>query len=345
MAWLLPLPGQWRCCVQVLIFAVESSGTPQFLRHSQPLFCRHRRPSDHEEEVPLNPLESFGITANNAFLYYDDLETATKFYTETLGLRVAADYGFAKIVQVANTSYLTLVDADSGMHSTDEPKTVAIALITDQLDEWYAYLVEQGLEMRYDFNPTEGRPHDGFVTYDPEGYYLEFERFNDHPENEHFLPLLEQTATLYPDPSQTTTVPDGLGFKATVLWLYYKDTAGALSFLEEKLGFEKVVDQGWAWIYQTSPSGYIGPVDETRGMHSFTEQKAVTVSFFTDNLDGWHSYVSETNAFELRETEVHADSVGRFRAFVGYDPEGYFLEFDTFLEHELNVKLLESLNK
>ena len=298
-----------------------------------------------EEEVSVNPLESFGIIANNAFFYYDDVEAATEFYTETLGLRLTADYGFAKIVQVASTSYLILVDADEGMHSTDEPKTVALALITDQLDEWYAYLVEQGVEMRYEFNPTEGRPHDGFVAYDPEGYYLEFERFNEHPENELLMPLLEQTETLYPDPEQATTVPEGLGFKATVLWLYYRDTAGALAFLEEKLGLEKVVDQGWAWIYQTSPSGYIGPVDETRGMHSYTEQKAVTVSFFTNDLDGWHSYVSETGAFEVRDTEIHADSAGRFRAFVGYDPEGYFLEFDEFLEHELNLRLLESLER
>jgi catechol 2,3-dioxygenase-like lactoylglutathione lyase family enzyme len=297
------------------------------------------------EEAPVNPLEEFGITANNAFFYYDDLDAATAFYTRTLGLRVAADYGFAKILQIAATSYLTLVDADEGMHDSSEPKTVAIALITDQLDEWYVHLVGQGIEMRYEFNPTEGRPHDGFVAYDPEGYYLEFERFNEHPENELFVPLLEQAETLYPDPQQATAVPEGLGFKATILWLYYRDTAGALAFLEEQLGFEQVVDQGWAWIYRSSPSGYIGPVDETRGMHSYTEQKAVTVSFLTDDLDGWHSYISETGAFELRETEVHADSAGRFRAFVGYDPEGYYLEFDTFLQHELNGRLLESLER
>ena len=55
--------------------------------------------------------------------------------------------------------------------------------------------------------------------------------------------------------------------------------------------------------------------------------------------------VSETGAFELRDSEIHADSLGRFRAFVGYDPEGYYLEFDQFLEHELNVRLLESLRR
>lgn len=293
----------------------------------------------------VNPFESFGITANNAFLYYDDVEAATDFYTQTLGLRVAADYGFAKIIQVASTSYITLVDGQEGMHTPDEPKTVALALITDQLDEWYEYLVDQGMEIRSALDPSEGSPHDGFVTYDPEGYVLEFERFNVHPENEQFIPLLEQVETLYPDPDQQTTVPAGLGFKATVLWLYYQNTEGVLAFLEDNLGFERTVDQGWAWIYQTSPSGYIGPVDETRGMHNYTEQKAVTVSFFTDNIEGWFSHVSETNAFELRSTEIQADSTGRFLAFVGYDPEGYYLEFDTFLEHDLNVRLLESFGR
>ncbi len=144
---------------------------------------------------------------------------------------------------------------------------------------------------------------------------------------------------------QNTTVPPGLGFKATILWLYYRDMEGIQKFYEEKLGFDLTVDQGWAKIYQTSPSGYIGPVDETRGMHSYTEEKAVTVSFFTDDLDGWFSYVKESGAFELRHTEISVDSEGRFHAFVGYDPEGYYLEFDTFLIHELNEQLLELLGK
>jgi hypothetical protein len=109
-----------------------------------------------EESSTVNPLREFGITANNAFFYYDDLERVTAFYTETLGIRLVADYGFAKILHVAPTSYLVLVDADKGMHSTEEPKSVAIALITDQLDEWYAYLESQDVEMKYGYDPVEG---------------------------------------------------------------------------------------------------------------------------------------------------------------------------------------------
>ncbi len=283
----------------------------------------------------MNPYRDFGIVANNAFLYYDDLPAATRFYSEVLGLEVVADYGFAKILHVAPTSYLTLVDAAEGMHSSSEPKTVAVALVTDQLDEWYAHLTEQRAPMKFDYNPAEGRPHHGFVVLDPEGYYLEFERFNQHPENERFMPILGRTETVF------TAAAADLGFKATILWLYYRDMEGLQRFYGDTFGFELLVDQGWAKIYQASPSGFIGLVDETRGMHSYTEQKAVTVSFLTDSLEQWFNYAREGAAFELRSDGV--EQTDRYRAFVGYDPEGYFLEFDTFLSHEDNERLLALL--
>jgi catechol 2,3-dioxygenase-like lactoylglutathione lyase family enzyme len=279
---------------------------------------------ENQEDAQVNPLRDFGITANNVFFYYDSLERATTFYTQTLGLSIAADYGFAKILHVAPTSYITLVDATRGMHTTAEPKTVAIALLTDQLDEWYEYLGGEDVEIKYQYEPVEGRPHHGFVALDPEGYYLEFERFNEHPENEHFIPLLEQTETIFPDPALSTTVPQGLGFKATILWLYYRDLEGIQHFYEEHLGLNMIVDQGWAKIYQTSPSGYIGPVDAT--------------------IDGWFDYVKGHDAFELRLGEISEDDE-RFRAFVGYDPEGYYLEFDKFLIHDDNARLLQALRR
>jgi len=299
----------------------------------------------NEESTPVNPYQQFGITANNAFFYYDDLDKATAFYTETLGIKLAADYGFAKILHIAPTSYLVLVDGTKGMHTTDEPKSVAMALVTGQLDEWFAYLETQDVEMKYGYDPVEGRPHHGFVILDPEGYYLEFERFNEHPENELLMPMLDRAETTLVEPAPQLAAPPDLGFKATVLWLYYQDMEGIQRFYEDKFGLELTVDQGWTKIYQTSPTGLIGLVDATRGMHKFSEQKAVTVSFLTDSLDSWFDYVRDSRAFELRSTAISDDDNGRFRAFVGYDPEGYFFEFDTFLDHEKNEVLLESLQR
>lgn len=291
--------------------------------------------------MPLNPFETYGITASNAFFYYEDLEAATDFYTDVLGLQVVTDYGFAAILQVGPTSFLTLVDADHGMHSSDEPKTVAIALVTDQLDEWFEYLSGQEIEMKFGYNPQEGRPHHGFVAVDPEGYLLEFERFNEHPENELLMPILNATNTIPAEPT-AAGAPGGLGFKATVIWLYYRDMDRAQRFYEETIGLDLLVDQGWAKVYQTSGSGYLGLVDESRGMHNFTDEKAVTVSFLTDNLEGWFGFARE--AFELRADTLSGEG-DRVDAFVGYDPGGYFLEFDTFREHPDNTQLLNLLAK
>ncbi|MDA0680488.1 MAG: VOC family protein [Proteobacteria bacterium] len=287
-------------------------------------------------------MTDFGTTASNVFFYYEDVEVATTFYREVMGFHLAADYGYAKVMQVAPKSFITLVDQAKGMHSADDPKTTAIAIVTDQLDEWWNYIRTQDVEMRTKEYKTEpGRAHHGFVAVDPEGYLLEFERFNPHEENVSFMPVLDATPTLYADPD--SNVPDGLGFKATVVWFYYKDMEGIQRFYEETLGFDLIVDQGWAKIYPIGPTGYLGLVDEKLGMHKFTEKKAVTLSLITDDIDGWYDYAKNNSAIKMRSEEI--SDTDRYRAFVAYDPEGYYLEWDVFKrtdENEALVKAIES---
>lgn len=299
--------------------------------------------SGGEDAAPrVDPYDDFGTTASNVFFYYADVEAAAEFYNKVLGLRTVTDYGFAKIVQVAPKSFITLVDAEVGMHKADEPKTTAIALITDQLDEWWDYIQTRDIDMRStEYTPVEGRPHHGFVAIDPEGYFLEFERFNEHPENEHLIPVLDQSETLYPEPG-ASDVPEGLGFKATVVWFYYKDMEGIQRFYEDVMGFDMIVDQGWTKIYQVGPTGFFGLVDETRGMHRATDQKGVTMSFFTDNIDQWFEYLSNHSEVEMRHEEVVDEEP--YRAFVAYDPEGYYLEWDIFNDIPENEALLEAVN-
>lgn len=295
----------------------------------------------------VDPYQAFGVVANNAFFYYADLERATRFYTDVLGLRIAADYGFAKVLHVAPTSFLTLVDAAMGMHAADEPKTTALALITDDLDAWNAHLTARGAPFRHPYRgAVAGGAHDGFVVIDPEGYLLELERFNPHPENARLTPLL---ASLTPLPAVPAAVPGvaptppGLSIRATVLWLYYKDLGAAQLFYEKRLGFELVVDQGWAKVHRTSASGFVGLVDEARGMHRASVKKGVTASFLTNALDRWFEHVKTQGLFELRTKAIYEDEEKRYRAFIGYDPEGYYLELDTFLDHPRNEALLKAL--
>lgn len=297
------------------------------------------------ENTSFRTMNDFGIEATNLFLYYKDLDKATKFYTETLGLELLSDYTMAKILRITSDSYLILVDATKGMHTADEPKTVALALLTNQLGDWYNYLKKEGVKIKYDYKPKEGGAHDGFVAIDPEGYLLEFETFKQHPENELFIPQLNTAKTITPPVTQKNTVPEGLGFNATITWLYYKDLPPMEEFYEQTLGLSLIADQGWAKIYQSSNSGYIGLVDEKRGMHNHTEKKAVNVSFILKDLDGWFKYVSENKPFELRSNEIGIGPENKYRAFVGFDPGGYYMEFDTFYDHPDNEKLMKYLSE
>ena len=288
------------------------------------------------QNTSFRTLHHFGVRASNLFLYYQDLERAERFYTQTLGMELLADYTMAKILRMAPGSYLILVDATKGMHTATEPKTVAVALLTDQLAGWYQHLKSQNVKIKYDYKPKDGGPHDGFVIVDPEGYLLEFEQFKQHPENERLLPLLDDAKPVAADYKN----PTGLGFFSTITWLYYKDLPAMEAFYQETLGLEKVTDQGWAKIYSVSKGGYVGLVDERRGMHTFSETKAVNVSFIVDDLDGWYQYVSKNKSFDLRSEEISTGPESKYRAFVGYDPEGYYLEFDIFYDHKDNERLM-----
>lgn len=296
------------------------------------------------ENTYFRTMHDFGIAATNLFLYYKDLERATRFYTETLGLELLADYAMAKILRISTDSYLILVDATKGMHTAEEPKTVALALLTNQLEAWYQHLKANDVKIKYDYKPKVGGAHDGFVAIDPEGYLLEFETFKQHPENELFIPQLQKLETIISGGSAQSKATKKLGFNASITWLYYKDIPAMEKFYQQVLGLPLIVDQGWAKIYQASESGFIGLVDERRGMHQYTENKAVNVSFILNDIDGWFNYVNEYKLFELRSNEISTGPEKKYRAFVGYDPENYFMEFDTFYEHPDNSRLMEYLS-
>ena len=293
------------------------------------------------QNTDFRTMSDFGIKATNLFLYYKDLKAAGVFYVSTLGMELVADYGMALILRMTEDSYLILVDATKGMHTAEEPKTVALALLTDQLKEWYDYLESKKVAIKYKYK--EGPAHDGFVAIDPEGYLLEFERFNQHPENEKFLPILNQNKTKTIPFNPKSFKPENLTIHSTITWLYNKDVLAMQNYYQDVLGLEMVADQGWTKIYQASNTGFMAIVDERRGMHNFTEKKAVNVGFIVEELIPWFDYVKANNLMELRAKEINTGPETRYKSFVGYDPEGYYLEFDAFFPHADNTLLLEYL--
>ena len=70
--------------------------------------------------------------------------------------------------------------------------------------------------MKYDYKPKEGSAHDGFVMEDPEGYLLEFERFNPHEENLQFTPLLDSLETISAAGRDGVLTPAGRRLRGTL---------------------------------------------------------------------------------------------------------------------------------
>jgi len=294
-----------------------------------------------KDQMEKNQSEALSIQANLVFFYYPDLEEAENFYSGILGLEKVLDYGFAKICRTSPTSFIGLVDETKGMHDPSEPKTVALSFVTQEIDQWYRYLSDQGIKMSGPLKDASRHPTRGFVAYDPAGYYLEFERFLDHPKNTLLLEKLAKLEALYPEEDQQTIRPAHLSVQANIVWLYYKDILEAQAFYEKNFGSKLLVDQGFAKVYSSSPTGFIGLVDESQGLHRFTPKKAVNVSFLTDQIEEWYEHLKKKGV-NIKDPLEEMESIP-VRAFVAYDPAGYFIEFDQFLPDPKNQRILELL--
>ncbi len=285
--------------------------------------------------------EILSIQANLVFFYYPDLEEAEKFYGDVLGLEKVLDYGFAKIYQISLSTFIGLVDETKGMHDPSEPKTVTLSFVTQEIDHWYQYLKSQGVEMRNPLKDASRHPTRGFVAYDPAGYFLEFERFLEHSQNTLLLEQLAEVQTIYPGSEQKSSRPDNLGITANIIWLYYRDIPEAQAFYEDNFGAKLLVDQGFAKVYSSSPSGFIGLVDEAQGLHRFTQKKAVNISFLTDRIDEWYAHLQK-KGIKIKDSLEALESIP-VKAFVAYDPAEYFIEFDQFLTDPRNQRILQLL--
>jgi extradiol dioxygenase family protein len=253
------------------------------------------------------PAEDLTIKANHLFFYYKDLGRAQNFYEHTLGLKRVLDYGFATIHQISPTTYIGLVDEARGIHKGSEPKTVTLSFITEEIDGWYRYLNSKGVNNHRPLGDSTQHPTRGFVAYDPEGYFLEFETFLQHEQNKQLKHHLDKNKAIYP---------------------------------QKDMGLKLLTDQGFAKVYASSDTGFIGLVDEAHGLHTFSDVKSVTVCFITDDVKNWFRHLKdECVKFHTPSVRIESEAV---EIFVATDVGGYSLEFDRFLDHEKNRDILNA---
>ncbi len=111
------------------------------------------------------------------FLYYNDLESATRFYGEVLGLNLWRDQGFCKIFHVGEAAYVGLVDGEKGSLRPTAEKGVLLTFVVDDVKRWHTYLESQKVDDLTPIHVNEDIGVTGFFFKDPEGYTLEIQVF------------------------------------------------------------------------------------------------------------------------------------------------------------------------
>lgn len=256
------------------------------------------------ENSDFRDLQDFGIKGAELHWFYKDLDAARDFYTKKLGLKIQSDSDSVVVLGIVGDSKLVLKNLSKSTYLPSTPKSVALAFLTEDLQEWYDHLLAQKVMIKYPLKIKPGGPHDGFVAVDPEGYLLEFETFFQHPENEILIPELSQISP------ESATLGNKLRLQASVTWLYYKDMLPAQQFVEENLGLTLSADQGWAKIYRLSNNSYLGLVDGLRGMNTFSPEKLMEITIDLENPDPWENYIKANSQDSIRQGNTFKDSGG-----------------------------------
>mgnify|MGYP001067802026 FL=1 len=118
---------------------------------------------------------------------------------------------------------------------------------------------------------------------------------------------------------------------------FYKDPAAAERFYGRVLGLPKAAPG----LFRLSETAFLRVSSLSEAGVDAGALKTATLSFVTDEIDGWYDYLkSEKVAMrsELKDATRHPT-----RGFVAVDPEGHLLEFERFLDHAQNSRLLDAL--
>ncbi len=115
----------------------------------------------------------------------------------------------------------------------------------------------------------------------------------------------------------------------SITFFYYDDLCEASRFYGETMGFEKVLDVGFAQLFKVYDNAHVGLVDGSRGSMRPAEQKSVMLSFFVDDVEEWYRKLRD-KGLELSPPE-EPDYL-EMKVLIFKDPEGYTLELLQWLK-------------
>jgi catechol 2,3-dioxygenase-like lactoylglutathione lyase family enzyme len=116
------------------------------------------------------------ITEQITFIYVKDLNRSKDFYEGLLGFKLVLDQGSCRIVQSVGNSYLGYCEKGGGVSG---PSDIILTFVTPDVDGWYGKLKEAGAKLESPPLLNEKFNIYHFFLIDPDGYKLEFQRFED----------------------------------------------------------------------------------------------------------------------------------------------------------------------
>ena len=117
---------------------------------------------------------SVSIDGQVSWVYTLDLDAASAFYGDILGLVCERDQGRARLFRTAPNSWIGVCEAFDGRVVQADGSRISI--VTDEVDGWYRRLLVHGLNV----DPPRRLETFGiysFLVRDPDGYALEFQQF------------------------------------------------------------------------------------------------------------------------------------------------------------------------
>lgn len=114
-----------------------------------------------------------------------------------------------------------------------------------------------------------------------------------------------------------------------ITFTYYNDLERASEFYRDVMGFELVIDVGFAKVYKVAENAHIGLVDGKKGLLKATKDKPVMLTFIVNDVDAWHRYLTE-NGVNIDQPPKEADYLN-MKILLLKDPEGYVIEILEFL--------------
>jgi lactoylglutathione lyase len=113
-----------------------------------------------------------------------------------------------------------------------------------------------------------------------------------------------------------------------ITFLYYDDLEKAEEFYRDVMGFDLVVDQGWAKILNVAEKAHVGLVDGNVGYHRASPTKPVMITIVVDDVDQWYEHMQKLGIETLNEPRDNEEL--SLRMFLLEDPEGYVIEIQKF---------------